>query len=170
MESRMRPDDQKPGNFAAMDQGDPMSAGKRTTHWGAVEYSTSAGDRVVARRCRLPTDFADQLDKDLDGLRQRATEETAALGAALIDADRVAVAGRSAFRRVERLPMEDLPGIRYAATLIVVLGDELGVEVTVTSSALNGTHPADARDQVLARVWKLIEKITSMIRLPDQRV
>jgi hypothetical protein len=111
--------------------------------------------------------FADRLEKDLGGLRRKAAEATAALGAALIDADRVAVAGRSAFRRVERLPAEDLPEVRYAATLIVILGDEFGLEVTITSSAREGTDPGDARDQALARVWRLVERIASMIRLPD---
>lgn len=113
-------------------------------------YASGAGDVVQEWACRLPADFTDRLEEDLDGLRREVAEQAAARRGRLIMADRVTVDGRSAFRRIVRLPADSLPVALYVAGLVVPLGGEVGVEITVTCHALgdllDGPVSADAEE------------------------
>jgi hypothetical protein len=62
--------------------------------------------------------------------------QAAADGGKLIEADRVMVDGRPAFRRIVRLSTDTFPTAVYVAGLVVPLADNIGVEITVTCGAL----------------------------------
>lgn len=157
-----------------------------------VAFGTPDGVMVEAWRSRLPAWFAARLEDDFEGLRRETADRLAASGAGLIDFQRVRVAGRPALRRIERLPEGMVPGVTYAATLIVVHGDGVGVEIAVTcrdvgadhSFQTESRHSATHRpkthhtgtqhtaahhhggDAALTRTRRIAEEITSIIRFP----
>lgn len=104
--------------------------------WRAVGFGNRDGDVVQAWSCPLPADFADRLEKDQEGLRREVAEQAAASGGRLIEADRVLVGGRPAFRRIVRLPFAAFPTAVYVAGLVVILDGDIGVEITVTCGAI----------------------------------
>jgi transcriptional regulator with XRE-family HTH domain len=55
----------------------------------------------------------------------------------LVEADRVMVDGRPAFRRIVRLPAGAIAAAVYVAEHVVPVGDELGVQITVSCGALS---------------------------------
>ena len=105
-------------------------------HWWPVGFGNRDGDVVQAWACPLPADFADRLEKDEEGLRQETAEQAAAEGGRLIEANRVMVDGRPAFRRIVRLPSGAFPAAVYVAALVVPLDSDVGVEITVTCGAI----------------------------------
>jgi hypothetical protein len=107
-----------------------------TARWWAVGFANRDGDVVQAWSCPLPVDFADRLEKDQEGLRREAAEQAAAGGGKLIEADRVMVDGRPAFRRIVRLPFVAFPTAVYVAGLVVPIDGDTGVEITVTCGAI----------------------------------
>lgn len=117
--------------------------------WWAMGFGNRDGDVVQAWSCALPADFAVRLEKDPEGLRQEVAELAAADGGELIEADRVTVDGRSAFRKIVRLPAGAFPAGVYVAALVVPLGGDIGVEVTITCGAIGDLlyrWPVGARD------------------------
>ena len=104
--------------------------------WWAMGFGNRDGDIVQAWSCPLPADFVDRLEKDEEGLRREAAARAAAKGGRLIEADRVIVDGRPAFRRIVRLPADAFPTAVYVAALMVPLDGDNGVEITVTCGAL----------------------------------
>src|SRR3954447_2503397 len=105
-------------------------------HWWAMGFGNRDGDVVQAWSCALPADFAARLEKDPDGLRQEVAELAAAAGGELIEADGLMVDGRSAFRKIVRLPAGGFPTGVYVAALVVPLNGDIGVEITVTCGAI----------------------------------
>lgn len=142
------------------------AASADAVRWAPVAYSTPNGDRVEAWRTTPPKGFAERLEDDLDGLWREVAERTAAMNGALIEAERVTVHGRRAFRRIERIPPDGYPGTEYAATLLVLLDDDIGLEITVTCSEPDG-RPAPAPPAALLRARRLIETLTTALRVRE---
>lgn len=115
--------------------------------WWPVGFANRDGDVVQVWSCPLPADFAARLERDQEGLRREVAEQAAAQGGKLIEAHRVMVNGRPAFRRIVGLPADALPTAVYVAALVVPIGDDVGVEITVTCGAIGdllGVRPAAA--------------------------
>ena len=134
------------------------------TSWQPVAYGTANGDLIELWRSTPPPGFSQRLNIELEELREEAAEATAACGATLIDADRVTVAGGPALRRVERLPATLPLRVLYGASLIVVSGDKVSVEVTVTCGDSHTSPGADrACDDALARARQHLDELTPRI-------
>lgn len=147
-----------------METSDLTVGGGDGSQWRPVAYGTVAGDLIELWRSTPPPGFSQRLTIGLDGLRKEAAQVTAVCGATLIDADKVTVVGWPALRRVERLPAAPPSDVRYAASLIVVLEDELGVEITVTCSDLNSPRGGEAAgDDALARARRHLDELTPRI-------
>jgi hypothetical protein len=104
--------------------------------WWPVGFANRDGDVVQVWSCPLPADFVDRLERDQEGLRREVAELVAAAGGKLIEAHRVMVNGRPAFRRIVRLPGDAFPTAVYVAALVVPIGGDVGVEITVTCGAI----------------------------------
>lgn len=145
---------------ATADMGGP---GAEADRWDPVAFGTPAGDRVETWRTTPPKGFAQRLEEDLDGLWREAAERAAAVNGALIEAERVTVDGRPAFRRVERIPPGRSWGSGYVATLLVLLDEDTGLEVTVICPDQAG-RSGPGSPPALTRARELIGRFTRTLR------
>ncbi|WP_329242977.1 hypothetical protein OG417_45080 [Actinoallomurus sp. NBC_01490] len=120
-----------------------------------ISWRTPDGIGVDIRRTTLPPGFAARLENDFDDLYRNAAERTGDCGGVLLYFDQKQVAGRSALRRVERIADG-----RYAAVLIVVVTNDVGVVVIVECCASAGAHiQADHAESALERTCKLVDDV-----------
>lgn len=105
--------------------------------WLPVGFGNRDGDVVESWACTLPAGFTERLVGDAEALRAEAAEQAASDQGMLVEAGRVMVDGRPAFRRIVRLPAGAIAAAVYVADLVVPVGDELGVQITVSCGALS---------------------------------
>lgn len=118
-----------------------------------VSWRTPDGIGVAIRRTTLPPGFAARLENDFDGLYRNAAERTGDCGGVLLYFEAQQVAGRSALRRVERIADG-----RYAAVLIVVVTNDVGVVVIIECCDSADAHiQAGHAESALRRTCQLAD-------------
>lgn len=132
--------------------------------WVPVGYgSLRRHEELQYQMCLLPAGFADRLEHDLEGLRQEAAEQTARCRGALTAFSPLRVEGRLALCRIERLPDGALPGVAYAAVLIVVLDAQMALQLIATCWEPHDTaDPHRVEDTVSARTRERAQLLPQM--------
>jgi DNA-binding XRE family transcriptional regulator len=105
--------------------------------WQPIGFGNPDGDVVECWACPLPAGFVERLEGDVEALRVETAEGAASGRGVLVEANRVTVDGRPALRRIVRLPAGVISSAVYVAEQVVPVGDEVGLEITVSCGALS---------------------------------